>query len=539
MSTLQESKLTCPHCWHKFFSDEAYYISRHPQLYGDAVLGDNENRRLAPHEITTDRAGDKLDPLGTKITERACPVCHLQIPQELLTKKPHFISLAGCPGAGKTYFLTSMIHQLRRELALSFALTLNDSDSHEVRAFHEYERSLFHPSDPSAPTLLQKTQEYGTLYNEVSVNNQKMRLPKPFIFTVQHAATHPAAARAKSQNSWNLVLYDNAGESFDFLKDKEANVRVTQHLGECDALMFVFDPLQVPQVRSRLEKDSSDPQVKVVPKTHRQDSFLTEVINRMRRYRGTPQNQLLPLALVVCVQKYDVWKSLVPFANGPKGNTPIIDQSSVNHLKQLGIAGLDLEEVNCISLLVRAFLHDLCPEFVTLAESAFKTVRYFPVSALGGSPTLDDDKELRIASDNVHPFRVTHPMLWLLRRWKLVPRTVRKSNDSTTLPLANVQRLNDGRLRVVSPLSSRALVIDDEYEDSRILDPEVGQWLWIPKAIDLSSSSSALVTDTPSSASSLSLPPAPKAPVQESQQLKLGPPPPQPPAPPKRGWFKK
>src|SRR4051794_12466452 len=206
MTALHQSKVTCPHCWHNFYSDEACYISRHPQLYGDSVLGDNENRRYAPHEIKVERSGEALDPMGCKMTERACPHCHLQIPPDLLEKRPYFISLAGCPGSGKTYLLTSMIHLLRKELAQSFSITLNDSDSHEVRAFHDYESALFYPPDPNAPTLLQKTQEYGALYNEVTVNNQTLRLPKPFIFTLQLAATHPSASRRANPASWNLVL---------------------------------------------------------------------------------------------------------------------------------------------------------------------------------------------------------------------------------------------------------------------------------------------------------------------------------------------
>ena len=72
MQQLIEAKIVCPHCWHRFYPDEANYISRHQELYGDAVLGDMENRRFAPHEVEKDRVGNVLDPLGCKMTERAC-----------------------------------------------------------------------------------------------------------------------------------------------------------------------------------------------------------------------------------------------------------------------------------------------------------------------------------------------------------------------------------------------------------------------------------------------------------------------------------
>jgi len=67
----------------------------------------------------------------------------------------------------------------------------------------------------------------------------------------------------------------------------------------------------------------------------------------------------------------------------------IVDDSSVEFFPARGIAGLDVEEINVISLLIRKFIRDqLGAEFVALAEANFKTVRYFPISALGCSPQL-------------------------------------------------------------------------------------------------------------------------------------------------------
>jgi len=526
MTNLYQSQVVCPHCWHKFYADEAHYISRHPHLFGDTVLGDNENRRFAPHEITTDRSGQFLDSLGWPMTERACPQCHLQIPPGLLVKRPFFISVAGCPGSGKTYFLTSAVFHLRRHLAQSFGFSLQDSDSHEVRAFHDYERALFFTADSNGLTRLHKTPEAGTLYNRIRTNNVDVQLPKPFIFTLQPTAAHPSAAKHTDRVNWNLVLYDNAGESFDFLKDKETNVRVTQHLGDSDAVIFTFDPLQVPAVRAKLSNRSTDPQLSTVSKNNRQESFLMEVMNRIRKYRSLGQTQLLPPLLAVCVQKYDVWKSLVPFANGTSGTTPMIDQTSIEFVEKQGIAGLDVDEINRISLLVRAFLSELCPEFVTLAEANFKVVRYFPVSALGTSPVLDHDKELKIRLSDVQPFRVSDPFLWLLWRWRLILRTKRRESSSATLPHAVAQDLGDGRMRVCSPFAQRILILDDEYQECKVLDPQTGQWMWIPKAAPIQPDTRR---ESPE--------PLTKAPV-EPAPLSLGEPP-KPPSQQKRGWFRK
>lgn len=527
-SPLVQGKATCPHCWETFYADEAMYISRHAELYGDPVLGDHENRRYAPQEIHRDRNGDAQDPKGWKMTERACPNCHLQIPIELLLKPPNFISVVGAPRSGKTYFITSMLHHLRHDLAKYFAMSLQASDSHDVKAFVEYERTLFGAADPSLPTALQKTQEQGALYNIVRLDNVDVQLPKPFIFTLRPTEANPDLAKQGQKIHRNVVLYDNAGESFDFLKEKAGNIRVTQHLSHCDAVLFAYDPLQHPDARVRLANCSRDPQITAAAVTNRQESILEEVINRMRRHRPGTLNERLAPPLVVCVQKYDVWQSLVPrVRDGSGAETNTIDHTSVVYSRTHGIAGLDIGEINLISIQVRAFLNDLSPEFVTQAEANFEVVRYFPVSALGTSPQFESSADgvagnqlLKVRPADIRPFRVEHPMLWLLHRWKIIREARLKSNAAQLYPHATVESIAGGRLRVVSPLTKWVMVLDREYAGSAIVDPEAGSFIWIPEINPINVQAAHA--------------PAP-APASQPPPLKLGQP--EAPKPPKRGWF--
>ena len=267
-----------------------------------------------------------------------------------------------------------MIHLLRKELAKSFGYSLNDSDSHDVRAFQEHEKLLFFSADPSIPTLLKKTEEQGDLYNLVRLSGADVQLPRPFIFSLRPTEANLDAPRFGARLHQSLVLYDNAGESFEALKDTDLNARVTQHLNECDAVLFTFDPLQDPDARQRLMSVSHDPQLSQAAISNRQETILSELINRIRRYRNLPEQKKLKPLLAVCVQKYDVWKSLVPYAqthDADLGQRRFIDHSSVEYSNRYGIAGLDVEELNLISLLVRGFVNDVNPEFVALAESNF------------------------------------------------------------------------------------------------------------------------------------------------------------------------
>jgi hypothetical protein len=488
---LNEPQVVCPHCWRKFYPDEAVYISSHPDLYGDSKLGDHEKTRYVPSAIQVDREGNAFDPKGSRMTERACPNCHLQIPPELRTKRGRIISLAGAPSAGKTYFLTSMMHQLRTELATNFCFALRDSDSHDVRAFLEYENKLFDSSRQSQHTLLEKTAEAGQLYNRVTINGAQISLPKPFIFSLSPGLNHPSYHKKPRDFNTSVVFYDNAGESFDYLKEQDATSRVTQHLTESDAVLFAFDPTLHADTMMRLQSISSDPQVNEAKHTVRQDSVLSEVANRIRRHRRIEQNKPINVPLLICVQKYDIWKSLVPHPTrlSEDGRTvENIDHSSVEFFREHGIAGLDLAEINRVSLLIREFLNDIDSPFVALAESQFKTVRYFPVSALGTSPEFDPKAKptanprqfLRVLPSRIKPFRVTHPFLWLLLQWRLISSLKKTNKPPPSIPFATAEPQGD-RIRVTLPRSNRKITLDSEYSSSWIIDPFSGERVWIPE----------------------------------------------------------
>ena len=53
-------RLTCPNCWHTFHPEEVLFISRHPDLLGDSVLGSEEYRRFLPTRFAL--SGEALVP---------------------------------------------------------------------------------------------------------------------------------------------------------------------------------------------------------------------------------------------------------------------------------------------------------------------------------------------------------------------------------------------------------------------------------------------------------------------------------------------
>jgi hypothetical protein len=496
METMTEQKVVCPHCWSNFYSDKAMYISQHEELFGDPVLG-NVPMRISAGEAIRSRDGSKiLDLKGWEMFERACPNCRLQVPLEMLSQRPKFISIVGAPGSGKTYFLTVMLHQLRKTLAKQFKYTLDLCDTHDKQLLVANERRLFAAMDPTIPVMLEKTQETGgDLYNTVKLDGVSVQLPKPFMLTIR--STNQGASMPVKGRQQTIVLYDNAGESFYFDKDSGQN-RSTRHLGQSDAMLFAYDPLLEPEIRRRLSTVSNDPQITTNARSARQLDFLTTAIQQMRRHSKTPQDQRLKASLAVCVQKFDVWRSLTDHCKNERGE-PIIDASSIEYFIEHGVAALDITEINIVSQICRSILMDVSPEFVSMAEANFIRVRYFPVSALGQSPKLDG-QFLKIAPLELQPFRVDHPMLWLMRDWQMIARTKDRVENPRSRPVARIESVSSGRFQVRCPKTRELFDLDADFAGREFYNPNSLEYLWIPALANTSTAS----TEQPRSVSDAS-----------------------------------
>lgn len=475
MNSLVEATVSCPHCWKKFHGDRAWYISRHSKLIGDDVLG-SVQKRYSPNEA--EHRGSKVfDEEGWEMLQRACPRCHLQIPDHMLAHKARFISIAGAPRSGKTYFLTIMLHQLKKSLSQQFNYTLGYSDSHEKRMAVDYEEKLFSSADATEPVMLPKTETAGDhLYNTAHLDGVDVQLPKPFMLSLLPTI---ASANIKSNGQpEGVVMYDNAGEAFRVDAEDSGRQRSTQHLSESDAVLFTYDPLLETETRSRLAEFSDDPQVRDKASSARQVDYLEEVIHRMRRHRDVATQQPMDVALAVCVQKYDVWKPLVDFHR--IDNEPIIDSTSIEYRIKRGVAGLDLTEINIISAIVRSMLKDTSPQFVALAEAHFRHVRYFPVSALGHSPQ-EHEGYLKIRPIDIQSFRADHPFLWLMRRWDMIAWLKNKQENPRDLPVAKARPLGQGLMEVRCPTTGEPLHLDADHGGREFYNPNSQEYFWIPR----------------------------------------------------------
>jgi len=274
-----------------------------------------------------------------------------------------------------------------------------------------------------------------------------------------------------------FALYDNAGELFELGRYRDPTFRAIEHLGVADAIMFVFDPLQDEKTQLKLIKNGNkDPGLLKLVEDNTispQDKMLLSVITNAKKLRNLTHSEKIDTPLLVCVQKFDVWKSLLP-------SWAMIDDGSIEFFQPKGVFGLDYPELNRNSLLIRAFINDICPSFVTMAEDNFSSVRFFSVSAFGGSPEMSEvggETKLAVRSGHLQPFRVADPILWFMRNLKLIRGATKENQCSNTAEI--VASDNEGFI-VKFPDSGKRIKLDREYAGLIVRDPWNGKDVKIP-----------------------------------------------------------
>lgn len=401
-------KMTCPHCWHRFAAADTLWISEHPDLLGDRLLGPYVPQRFLPNRFTPQ--GKALDSRGMATSRLACPNCHLEIPRGAFHLRSLFLSVLGAPASGKSYFLTSMTWRLRTILPEEFALAFTDLDATHNQRLQDYESKLFLNQDEDHPVELPKTETTGDLYNTVLFGESPIQYIKPFLFALQPTGKHPRV-RARSQFSRMLVIYDNAGESF-LPGGDSARSPVTRHLALSAAWFFVFDPTQDLRFRKEVSRFSSDPQVRMEgPRgrgvTQRQDIVLREAWNRVLQHRDArSSSRSIPL-IVVCA-KADCWGPLLR-----RWPLPLPYRRTSQ-----GIAGVDMDLLTDVSEEVRQLLKRFSPEIVAAAEALTPDVVYLPVSATGCSPETDPNGQITgFVPRKLNPSWAEVPMIYFMVRW--------------------------------------------------------------------------------------------------------------------------
>ena len=418
------SRVRCPNCWAEFNPADLLWVSAHPDLLGDPFLGQDAQKRFLPSRI--DVEGFAIDAQGVRCHTLACPRCHLTVPRILLEFRPLFISIIGAPSSGKSYFLASSVWKTRQRLQ-SFNVNFTDADPIANQIISDYEKKLFLNDEPDKVVAILKTEEDGELYQRVDYGTRQELYARPFVFSMQPKSQHPAMVRRPGVDVRNvsraLCLYDNSGEHFRPKPTAELSP-ATDHLALSQVLLYVFDPLQHPQFRRRCREHSSDPQLNW--HAFRQDEILLEAAKRIRQKANLPQHERLQQPLVVVVNKFDVWKCLIPELD--------LDQCDPYEATPEGM-GVNRNLVDQISGKLRELLTATAPEVIAACDSVCDDVTFVPVSPQGCSPEVGEGL-LGVRPRNVHPIWAELPLLYAISRAKcsLVPTAVMLGSRTSDTP---------------------------------------------------------------------------------------------------------
>ncbi len=467
-SNLQPIKtITCPHCWKKFDIKDINYISRHIELVGDSILGPDAQIRFIPSRFSP--AGIPLDAKGIECHEKACPNCHLKIPEALMDYPSSYFSIIGAPASGKTYFLTTMLWEMRKCLSQYFEENITDVDMTLNMVLNDYEMKLFLNDNPDQLVALPKTELQGKGFStQILLNDMPVDLPNPFIFTLTPIFSNNASTFSNIRR--NLILYDNAGEHFEPGQENVSNL-ATFHLMYSDGLIFLFDPLQDSRFKSKCGKD--DPQTQNYNAIN-QLSLFYEMANRIRSFKGLHIAEKYKHPLVIAISKFDVFRNLIKFE--------IKDDDFLFFEEKEMEYYLNIDNIINVSFLIRQKLLEIIPELVGAAESFAENVYYLPVSALGTSPKIinndsDSHRILGISPSDIHPFWVEVPLLLLMYLQGYI-----KGNDGLkegNEEISQYQILND-TIRFIFPGSRKRYELPKTYCGHNIFSIENGKYYKLP-----------------------------------------------------------
>ena len=408
-----DGNVICPHCWQRFNSEQLLYIATHPSLMGDPVLGPTAMKRFAPTKFNA--LGQALDEMSLVSTDVACPRCRLKIPLSVIDEKNFYFSLVGAPSSGKSYYLATLLNNMRRTFSNNFACNLVDVDPELNRVLDSYEETIFRAAKRKEVAVLPKTQQTGDDFvNVVELDNIPVHLPKPFVYELKHLTSD------HQHDDCNIIFYDNAGEQFEPGADNMTNPG-TRHLACSDGIIFIFDPLNDALMRKHCNQD--EPQLKSDDHVYDQTRLLAEMVFRIRRHRNMNTDAKCSIPLVIATGKFDAWKNVFP------RELEKIDMLE----RQPGRLAASWQRNNImdVSFELREMLLNIIPELVNTAEGFFENVVFVPFSSFGCLSSRSDSGQLGVIPEQVKPLWAAEPFLWLLNENNIIDSADRPKADET------------------------------------------------------------------------------------------------------------
>lgn len=412
--------LYCPYCYEPFTEREIQFrctgrISRtggHCDQQIDTVLRDRTGftGALPPTFAADGRMTSARCPrCGDESTSRICPACHSQLPVHFGKIRSRLIALVGAKESGKTVFMTVLVHELMHQVGDRLNAAISGADDNtRYRFASDYEQPLYRESRLLAPTTTAgirtrvpivfrfTTERKGRLGHDGGLGRLALDGRLPF------RARLPFGTRPRMGKPQHTLLsfFDTAGEDLRSQQSVEQNVR---YLAAADGIVLLLDPLQMrgtrglatPGARLPTRGDSADEPAAVLENIT--DLVLAKTTRKPDELIGKP--------LAVTFSKMD---TLLP---GLGDNSPLLlPPAQTPYFDERDSLAVHTEVQR---LLVR-WEGARIDQF---AQRHYGCYRYFGVSALGETPTLDN----HVSPRGIRPYRVADPLMWILAQFGAIP----------------------------------------------------------------------------------------------------------------------
>ncbi len=377
------SGFTCPYCYEDHDISKckmkcSYNKARDNTVCPDGVYKDSEGW-ISPKFYKkclkcTKAVKDVYCPNSDKFAKGFEPI----IPQRCIASKSLPIALVGAKATGKSNYICVLVNEIRKRMSVGFDTMINMSCDTATKTNYE---ELYY-----RPLYREKMQISATDSGEVP----------PMIFPIDF----PKGKQV------TLTFYDTAGENLDSKELIEMNNGYIPH---SKGIIMLLDPLQLPELRSRLAEKLNLPEENTSPFI-----VLDTIITNLEGMLGNKAKKFdIPLAVVFTkMDALDEFEDILPMESNLRVDSEHVEHSAFM-LDEFENTQREMED-----LLSNILGEGGYAEFYNKMER-FKSHAIFGVSALGVNP----DENGCLPPSGVKPRRVLDPLLWILKENKFIKVT--------------------------------------------------------------------------------------------------------------------
>lgn len=307
-----------------------------------------------------------------KTLTRVCPYCGMHLDSAVGYRKEIIIGLAGLARVGKTVFIASLIHQLKKLTTGDF-ISIKKSDSSSLEKFQKDIIDEYEKGESIRKTEVENVEEIEDIYVPVRIGNKE----------------------------YNFIFVDMPGEIYSGKSDESLNFISNKKpiLQKADAIWLFIDPAMI-------NPDYANMHIQRKEDANSQLSSIIKVVGKI-------YTRKIPAAVIV------TQSDQIPAEYGLyRPNTNVMEQYLLN-------GALDFEEMQNFSKATDGFV-DKMSNFQLSIENIFEGFSMFAVASYG----FDITDRAILSEKVIRPSMVELPFLWTLAKLRVL-KTARVTTSKT------------------------------------------------------------------------------------------------------------